>query len=237
MRRGCDSLWFWFLLPLATSILGWFTPVQVNIQLHQRGLQATLEVNIRALLLNLSRSVSISDKVEMALEHILKRWTATGEPVKVPLQKTVRRAPRNKILRAVGRPLRYLGRRTRCSRLVIRAEVGGGDAMQSALLAGGSWALVGTGLALFSRRVQLDPSIPRVQVIPNFSGPAFRLETDCILRFRLGHAIVAGVWLIRRIYREKEVRTWIRDSLRRKGEEGSGRTSDPGADEDGHGEP
>ena len=224
------------ILALVAGLI-WFWPLQVGIQLHQAGLDATLDVRLRAILLNLHRTVSISEKVEMVLEHIVRRWRETGEPVKVPMQKTIRRSPRGKLLRVLRAPMRYLGKRTRVSRLSVAAEVGGSDAMESALLAGVSWAVVGTGLALVSRRVRLDPSTPRVQIRPNYAGPALRVETDCILRLRLGHAIVAGLWLLRRGLREKELVLWVRDSLRRKGVEDDGRTSDPGPDEDGHGEP
>jgi hypothetical protein len=217
-------------------ILGWL-PLQLHLHLRQDALQADVDLRIKLFFIKVKRQVSITDRVQMALEHIIKRWRATGEPVKVPLQKTIRRMPRSKIMRTVRRPLRYLGRRTRCTRLAIAAEIGGADAMESAMLAGASWAVVGTALGIFSGMVRLDPGIPRVTIVPNYGGPAFRLDTDCILRLRLGHAIVAGVWLLRRALREKELVAWARDSWRRKGVEGSGRASDSGPDEDGHGEP
>jgi hypothetical protein len=222
---------------LAIAIPLSFLPLQLQICLRQNALQADVQVQFRLPLVKVARTVSITEKVVMVLDHLLTRWRATGEPVKVPLQKTIRRWPRKKWLRAIRRPLRYLGRRTRCTRLTIAAQVGGADAMESAMLTGFSWAVVGTGLGVFSRMVRLDPATPRVSIVPNYGGPAWRLESDCILRLRLGHAIVAGVWLLRRVLRDKELIAWARDSWRRKGVEGSGRTSDPGPHEDGHGEP
>jgi hypothetical protein len=213
------------------------SPVQVTVQYHQQGLKASVEVQVKLLVVTLRKAVDVSHQVAMALEHMLKRWRATGEPVKIPLQKTIRRAPRQKIFRAVLKPMKWLGRRTRCVRFLLAHEVGGSDAMESAMLAGASWSVMGTVLGIFSRFVRMDPGAPRLQVVPNYAAHAWRVETDCILRMRAGHAMFAGVWLLVRVLGNKEIRTWALHSWRRKGVEGSGRTSDPGPDEDGHGEP
>lgn len=222
---------------LVLALLLWFLPVQVRIGLQQESWQARLQIHLRAPLVSLVWNLNISDKIAMALEHIWTRWRATGEPVKVPLQKTIRRIPHRKLRRALRQPIRYLGRRTHCRHLQIRAEVGGWDAMDSALLAGASWALVGTGVSMLSRVVHLDPAVPRVTVVPNFRQAQLRVHADCILKLRLGHAIVTGVWLLRRVLKEREIVAWVRDSWRRKGEEGDRdeRTSDSGPYEDGHG--
>lgn len=236
MQTGGEGRLLFLLIVLAVALILWFVPLKLRISFHQRSLDARVQLQVQAPLVKLRREVHVSEKIEMALEHMLKRWRAKGEPVKVPLQTTIRRLPRKKLLRVVGRPLRYLMRRMRCTRLDARAEVGAWDAMESALLAGAVWSVSGVGIGLFSRRVQLDPAVPRITVIPSFRGPAWRVQTDCILHFRLGHAIVAGLWLVRRALREKELVAWARDSWRRKGVDSSGGSSDPGPDEDGHGE-
>lgn len=213
----------------------WFTPVQVRARFHQEAGEARIQVQVRAPAVNLVGNLNITEKVAMVLEHLGKRWRATGEPVEAPLQKTIRRLPWRKILRALRGPVRYLARRTQCRHLEMRAEVGGADAMESALLAGASWAVVGVGLGWFSRQVRLAPAVPRLVILPNYSTLMLRIEADCILEVRLGHAIVTGVWVLRRVFREKELLAWARDSWRRKGEVGNERTSDSGTDEDRHG--
>lgn len=222
---------------LAFALALWFLPVQVQVRFWQDGWQATAAVEVQALLLKFGRDIHISELVNTAIEHALKRWFDKGEPLKVPLQKTVRRAPRGKILRAVRVPLRYLGRRTRCRRLMVRAVVGGGDAMESALLAGGMWAVVGALLGRFTRWVRIEPQTPSVEVKPDFRQAAWRVETDCILRLQFGHAIVAVIWILRRVLSEKEVVAWARDAWRRKGVNAGDRgASDSRPDENGHGE-
>lgn len=228
----------WMLLGVVALLtVLWFWPVRVAIGIHQAGWQAELEVQLHAFPLKRRLELNISEKLALAMEHVLKRWRAKGEPVKVPLQKTIRLVPRRSLVRMAAGPLSYLGRRTRCTRLSIAAQVGSSDAMEAALLTGAVWAVAGSVVGQFSKVVRLGDTRPAVQVVPDYSGPAWRLETDCILGLRLGHAIVAAVWLLRRVLRDKEVVAWARDGWRRKGVKGSGRTSDPGANEDGHGEP
>lgn len=231
--------WTWVALLIALLLIAlWFTPIRLHISFHQNALQADLLVEIMTPLYKFSRATNISSKVQLAFDHMLTRWFATGEPVKVPVQKTIRRLPHKGLLRVLGKPVRYLGRRSHCQRMVIHGEVGGSDAMESALLAGASWTVVGTVLGLFSRFVPMTPAEPVVSIRPNFRVPAWRFSADCILRFRLGHAMVAGVWILRRVLREKEIIAWARDSWRRKGvKSGDQRASNSGADEDRHGEP
>ncbi|HWI61653.1 MAG TPA: DUF2953 domain-containing protein [Symbiobacteriaceae bacterium] len=223
---------------LAIMIIIHHLPVRTNLRLEQRRWDVVLHVHINAAwVFNIRRSLPISDKIAMMLEHMLKRWRATGEPVKIPLQKTIRRVPLDRIGRALGRPVKYFRRRLRVGRVDVYWEIGGSDAMQSALLAGYGWSLVGIILTQVSRLIALDPGVPRVRVAPVFAGPACRLDVDCIVHYRLGNIIVTGVWILFRVVRDGEVRAWARDSWRRKGVEGSGRASDSGPDEDGHGEP
>lgn len=227
------------LLGLAIAVTALcLMPVRVRIALRQNEWKVSAEVEVKTPLYDAEKHLDISDTVRMALEHMLKRWRATGEPVKIPLQKTIRRAPRGKILAVIGRPLRRLGRQTRVERLEIEAEVGGFDAMDSAMLAGASWAVVGMALGQLSRVVQLEPTTPRVGIRPEFGRAMLRVRADCILSLRMGHAIAAGIWVARRLVREREILAWMRDSRRRKGVEGHDvrTTSDSGPDEDGHGE-
>ncbi len=211
-------------------------PVHVRVQYDQNGWQASLQLEVQALFLRLRRSIWLTEGVQSALEHAIKRWLAKGEPVKVPLQKTGRRMPRASLIWVTGRPLRYLAGHATCVKLDVRAELGGYDAMESALLAGASWTLVGNLLAVFRRWVRLKPDAPVISIVPHYAGPAWRIHIDCIVRSLVGHAIVAGVWLLRRALGERELVAWARDSWRRKGVDGSGRASDSGSYENGYGE-
>jgi hypothetical protein len=241
-RLGAEvrGMSWWAIIGWVTGILQFiylFVPITLHWRAHVKGLQASVDVRVHMFPFTIHREVDIAHNVGSALEHMLKRWMEKGEPVKVPVQKTVEKLPVRTLLHAVKRPLRWLGRRVRCRKLLIAHEVGGSDAMETALVAGASWSVMGTIVGNISRFVRMDADAPLLQVVPNYGGRAWRLETHCILRVASGYATIAGVWLLFRVLANREIRTWALHSWRRKGVEGSGRASDPGPDEDGHGEP
>jgi hypothetical protein len=223
-------------LTLGIALLLWL-PVRVAIALGQNGFQAGLTVEVRWAGLRFEKAIDISHNLATALEHIWKRWREKGEPVKPELQETVGRAPRQKLLRAALPALRRLGRATQCRRLRLRVEVGGLDAMESALLAGTVWGGAGMVVGQVSRWVRVAPDGLSVAVVPNFERPTWRVNLDCILAVRLGKAIAAILWLLRQELGRKEVIAWVRDSLRRKGDQTDVRAPHSGPDEDGHGKP
>jgi len=214
-----------------------FWPVRVHLRLAENDQGLVVQTEVRLPPARVGGRVNVTDVAAEGIRHIAKRWSVTGEPISVPLQKTIRRMPVSEMLTACRRPLHYLASRTRCTLLAVAAEVGTADAMESALLAGASWAAIGGAVGWFTQYVRMQPSAIHVDVRPRYGAPALKVRADCILHLRLGHAMVAGVWLVRRSMREREIALWIRDSRRRKGDEGVERTSDPGIDEDGHGEP
>lgn len=222
---------------LGVLLLALLLPVRLTLAFRQTGWQANLTVEVRYGFLRFTRPVDLTDKVSMVVEHMWKRWQDKGVAVKPDLQETVRKAPRQKLIRAAMPALRRLGRSTRCRLLRLRVEVGGADAMDSALLAGSIWSGAGMLVGLVSRAVRLPKSAVSVAVIPRFQEPVWQAEVECILAVRLGKAIMAIVWLLRQELSRKEVIAWVRDSLRRKGDQTSGRTPDSRPDEDGHGKP
>lgn len=212
-------------------------PVRVSLSLNQLGLQAHLDIEVRFAIFKLKKTIDISANVAIALEHMWKRWREKGEPVEADLQETVSKAPRKKLIRAALPALRRLGRATRCHQLRLRVEVGGWDAMDSALMAGMLWGGAGMLVGTASRWVRVPSDVVAVAVVPNFQKPFWRVDLDCILAVRLGKAVMAIIWLLRQELSRKEVIAWVRDSLRRKGDQPSVRAPHSGPDEDGHGKP
>lgn len=227
----------WVIAALSLLILLSLLPVRLQISLVQAGWQAGLTLVLGYGFWRFRKEVDVTAAVGGALEHMWRRWQEKGEPLEPDLKETVGRAPRRRLLRAVIPALRRLSRSTRCHRLHLYTEVGGADAMDSALLAGAAWSLAGMAVGAVSRAVQLPRAAVEVSVRPHFDRPAFRLSLDCILSVPLGKAIMAIVWLLTRAADRREVVAWVRDSLRRKGERADGRTSDQGPHDGGHGEP
>lgn len=243
-------LWLLIALALLLTLILLFLPIRIAVQSRQHGVESTVWVQLKLPLLSFSKAINLTDKARQALKQALrqgrKRWRKTdggaGLFQRLKRLRAKRRLPKRPppppfglVMHAVRQPMRYFARRIRFSQWRVRAEIGGFDAMQSALLAGALWSVVGWALGVTSTMIRLEPTVPKIVIVPNFNGPTWRLQADCIVHFRLGHAIVAGVWSLVRLLREKELVRWWRESRRRKGVEGSGRKSDSGPDEDGHG--
>lgn len=94
----------------------------------------------------------------------------------------------------------YFRRKLRFRRLNLFIVVGGLDAFESAMLAGVAWTLAGLVGSVISHLFWLPQGLYRVTVQPNWQEPAFGLNLDCMLTFRVGHAIWAGALLVPRLW-------------------------------------
>lgn len=86
-------------------------------------------------------------------------------------------------------------RRFHVERLSWHTAIGTGDAAETGVLTGLAWGVKSTVVGVAGAYVQWERP-PQIRVDPVFHEP--RLETDlqCIVRFRIGHAIVAGIRLL-----------------------------------------
>ncbi|WP_059103794.1 DUF2953 domain-containing protein [Shouchella shacheensis] len=75
-----------------------------------------------------------------------------------------------------------------------KTELGVGDAAATAQLAGALWAIKGLVSSWLTRKM-LWRTDPKLQVTPHFQTSGFALYFSCMLSFRLGHAIRAGLAL------------------------------------------
>ena len=73
-------------------------------------------------------------------------------------------------------------------------QFGTGDAASTGILTGIAWAIKGVTLGLFSKYFTVTDH-PIIGVTPHFNKEVFQTRFQCIFRFRIGHAIVAGIQL------------------------------------------
>lgn len=82
-----------------------------------------------------------------------------------------------------------------CVELTWRSTIGTGDAAETGTLIGLIWGIKAPLLGWGIRYINMQ-TVPQLDLTPDFHRP--RLETDfhCILKFRLGHAILVGIRLL-----------------------------------------
>ena len=74
--------------------------------------------------------------------------------------------------------------------------MGLGDASHTGMMTGALWAVKGSILGLVSHYVRLKVK-PNLSVTPHFQAAVLQTRFLCIFQFRIGHAILAGLKLIK----------------------------------------
>lgn len=227
----------WWMVPGLLLLAGMISllSVRVEARVEMVGREAALTISLLAPLGRTHRRYGISDWIETALVHVLKRWQRTGEPVSIPIQKRLRRFPFQRLARVVGPPLHYLRRHLSLVRLNLSIDVGSADAAATGVLTGLCWGAAGAAVGLLADRFRAPRPAPRIRVRARFNQTVWVMRAECMVSLRLGNAIFAGVWLLARALRDPQVRSWVRTGGWRKGEAVHERTSDPGSDEDRNG--
>jgi hypothetical protein len=99
-------------------------------------------------------------------------------------------------------------RHVKCTKIRWSTNIGLGDAPDTAVTAGIVWGLKTSLLGYVFKYIALDTR-PELAVNPQFNRTQFTTELLCIVKFRLGYAIFAGLLLIVRILKVKGgIRAW-----------------------------
>ncbi|WML47292.1 DUF2953 domain-containing protein [Neobacillus sp. PS3-34] len=77
-----------------------------------------------------------------------------------------------------------------------RTIFGIGDAAYTGMLTGAFWAIKGSIVGLISHYMKMK-QMPQLAVIPHFQQTVSQTQLKCIFQFRIGHAILAGMKLIK----------------------------------------
>jgi len=88
-----------------------------------------------------------------------------------------------------------------CSKLKIKnmewsTIIGLGDAAHTGMISGAVWAGKGAIIGIISRYMKLM-DMPKINIYPHFQGVASETLFTCMIQFRLGHAMMAGIKLVR----------------------------------------
>lgn len=77
-----------------------------------------------------------------------------------------------------------------------KSWVGAGDAALTGAVVGAVWGIKGSTVGIISNYMKLKKN-PIIEVHPNFQRLASHTELSCMFSFRLGHAIVAAIQIIK----------------------------------------
>jgi nitrate reductase gamma subunit len=103
--------------------------------------------------------------------------------------------------------LRRFLKKVNVNKLTWHTDIGVGDAAHTAQLVGAIWTIKGSivGLIGNTMRVKL---MPKLTIDPHFQAMVSHTYLSCMISFRIGHAIIAGLMLLKHWRRRpKRVRT------------------------------
>ncbi|WP_243386046.1 DUF2953 domain-containing protein [Bacillus kexueae] len=92
--------------------------------------------------------------------------------------------------------VRQFMRKVQIKRFEWHTHFGVGDAAHTGMLIGVAWSLKGLVLQCLTRYMKLTDS-PRITVTPDFYRMVSNTSLQCMISFRLGHAILAGLRFIK----------------------------------------
>lgn len=74
-------------------------------------------------------------------------------------------------------------------------RIGTGDAAETGILSGIVWGIKGIFVYFLARFLQLNVT-PHIRIEPSFMQACLQTEFECIVRFRIGNAIIAGLLIL-----------------------------------------
>lgn len=84
--------------------------------------------------------------------------------------------------------------KVRCQQLVWHSTIGTGDAAETGVMTGLIWSLKSVTLGFSTGYLRME-TVPDFRVTPDFNQPRLETHITCILKFRLGQAMLTGLRL------------------------------------------
>ncbi len=92
--------------------------------------------------------------------------------------------------------VRYFLRKISIKSLEWHSVIGIGDAAMTGTLTGALWAVKGGIIGLISHYMKLK-EMPQMSIIPNFQRATSQTKLRCMIQFRIGNAMLAGMKLVK----------------------------------------
>jgi hypothetical protein len=94
-------------------------------------------------------------------------------------------------------------KKIRLDHLHWSTTIGTGDAAETGTLIGFSWGIKSNIVGILSAYLTLR-DFPKLSVTPDFNKKRLETELRCIIRFRIGHAMIAGIRIILNLRKRRD---------------------------------
>lgn len=207
----------WLGLSIVSLIVFLLTPVWVAITVQREDERDYVCVEVWTWFrwMGIRREITGVDGEEWRVRYARRTATVAGDRT---LDEQTRRLTRADVrrqwrqmhrflrrFRDARRALRAFTQHITCERLSWESRIGTGDAALTGMLTGLAWVAKGAVLATVTRYVRLK-AVPNVRVIPAFHETTLSSRLTCMLRIRIGQAILAMAKLAWTLYKGREKR-------------------------------
>ena len=208
--NGLKWLVFAVIIGLVLLIIVLFTKLTIYINYYHRNDNDDLKIEFRAWfgLIKYKKEIPLIKVDDDSPSIILKGKTKMG-PQESESDMTVNQITPRKVLSSLKNfreilehvirfnvVLRKFLRKITIKEFHWSTVVGVGDAALTGMLTGSLWAVKGSIIGLLSRYFQMK-EIPKIMILPQFQQMIIQTELSCMFQFRIGHAIVAGLKLVK----------------------------------------
>ncbi|MGG5254773.1 DUF2953 domain-containing protein [Neobacillus sp. SM06] len=208
--NGLKWLVFAVIIGLFLLILVLFTKLTIYINYYHRNDNDDLKIEFRALfgLFKYKKDIPLIKVDDDSPSIILKGKTKMG-PQESESDLQVNKITPSKVISSLKNfreilehviqfnvVLRKFLRKVTIQQFHWSTVVGVGDAALTGMLTGGLWAVKGSIVGLLSRYFRLKEK-PEIKILPQFQQMIIQTELSCMFQFRIGHAIIAGLKLVK----------------------------------------
>ncbi|MDI6707153.1 MAG: DUF2953 domain-containing protein, partial [Bacillota bacterium] len=106
-----------------------------------------------------------------------------------------------RLYRRYRKAIDFLRERITVKELSWETSLGTGDAAVTGMAVGLMWTLKTAVISILDTRLR-NLTLGAVEITPSFDCAKFRTKFDCILRFKIGHAIIASIIIITAILKD-----------------------------------
>ncbi|MBO8170424.1 MAG: DUF2953 domain-containing protein [Bacillaceae bacterium] len=212
----------WLVVVLLLFWLLWLifmTTLKIKIEMKREGHNDLIHIEVRAWmglirfrqdipaikLLDLMKGPVVERSVESPVtdKKVMKRRQRIPRKVINKNMKKIKQILKHTV--HIHRILKLFFKKIKVDELKWHTSIGTGDAAETGLLSGIIWSVKGALVGVVSQYFSLR-TVPRLHVSPSYQSPSLSVQFSCIVRFRVGHAMVAGIriWINFRKGRERK---------------------------------
>ncbi|WP_212921290.1 DUF2953 domain-containing protein, partial [Ornithinibacillus bavariensis] len=203
---GAEKM-FWIILGILLLFMFMLILlIHIKIKVHYYFNQEVHEMNVQMYIIRVrvfQRNINLKNHVQDEYSDLMEMLQDEGDGFNLNrLKQMVKNLLQG--LKIAKQLLLFILQNITFQQIEWKTHFGTGEASSTGIVSGGIWMVKGTLLGALSEFSNLNCQ-PNIIIIPYFQQRGFQSKIDCIVTIRLGKAIHTAMYLLRKIFGNKEV--------------------------------